>query len=184
MAEADPYADFKSPSGNLMITLRSLADDLAAADALVKKLELELDMANQKRRSIAEKDIPEATDGMEGKINLGDGRMLELKEVIRSSIAKEKRIPAIDWLDKNGHGKLVKRQITFEFKKGDEAKADRFSELVSEYVKNTPSVVMTRNDTVHHATLNSWVCERLKEGDTIPFDVFGIFRQRTAKLSD
>ncbi|HMW46618.1 MAG TPA: hypothetical protein PKD47_12090, partial [Solirubrobacterales bacterium] len=45
-------------------------------------------------------------------------------------------------------------------------------------------LVMKSNYTVHHATLNSWVKERLADGEQLPTDTFGIFRQRTAKVKE
>lgn len=179
----DDYAAFRDerPSDNLTAVLRTLADEYLVAEAEIARIEAELETAKTVMRDIAENRIPQATDGMEGKFNLGDGRELQIKEEIRSSIAGEKREPAIKWLDDNGYGHIVKREIVFEFPRGDEERSKSFIEAVQ---KLGMKLVMKSNFSVHHATLNSWVKERLGEGDTLPNETFGIFRQRTAKVKD
>ena len=179
----DNYAAFRDdkPSDNLTAVLRTLADEYLAAEAEVARIEAELEVAKTNLKDIAENRIPQATDGMEGKFNLGDGRELQIKEEIRSSIAGEKRDPAIKWLDEHGYGHIVKRELVFEFPKGDEARSKAFIEAVQ---KLGMPLVMKSNFSVHHATLNSWVKERLGEGDALPNETFGIFRQRTAKVKD
>lgn len=180
---ADDYAGFREQIGdNLNGVLRSLADELQAAEQEIERLTKELEVANTTKRDISENRIPQATDGMEGKFNLGDGRELQVKEEIRSSIAGEKKMPAIQWLDEHNFGHIVKREIIFEFPKGDEERCKLFIEKVQQLgMKN---LVMKSNFNVHHATLNSWVKEQLKEGTELPVDVFGIFRQRVAKVKD
>ena len=43
-------------------------------------------------------------------------------------------------------------------------------------------LVMKDKQAIHPQTLLAWVKERLKEGDNLPVETFGIFRQRTAKV--
>jgi hypothetical protein len=172
----------KEPSSNLTNVLRQLADEYIAAEAEVIKAQEALEIAVARKRDIAENLIPQATDGMDGRFNLGDGRELIVKEEIRSSIAGEKRIPAIQWLDENGYGHIVKREISVEFAKGDTERCEAFLQALKNLEAQLGTLVVKTNFTVHHATLNSWVKERLSEGVDLPVDVFGIFRQRTAKV--
>ena len=181
---SDDYAAFRDEgqNSNLSAVLVSLADELIAAEEEVARIEVMLEEAKLKVKDIAEFRIPQATDGMEGKFNLGDGRELQIKEEIRSSIAGEKRVPAIQWLDEHGYGHIVKREVLFEFPKGDEERCKAFIEKVGKL--ELGPLVMKSNYTVHHATLNSWVKERLADGEQLPTDTFGIFRQRTAKVKE
>jgi hypothetical protein len=118
---------------------------------------------------------------MNGKLTLKDGRILEVKEDIRSSIAGEKRVPAINWLDANGYGNLPKRQIIVEFSKGEDK---AFKKFAADLRRRKLPLVVEENHTVHHATLNAWVKEQLNEGVELPKDTFGIFRQRVAKVKE
>lgn len=179
----DPYAGFREDEtpGNLDTVLIQLADELQQAEAYVALKERELEEAKDAMKEIAEMRIPNATDGLEGKFSLSDGRTLEVKEDIRSSIAGDKRIPAIQWLDEHDYGHIVKRQLTFEFGKGSDEQVAEFQEHIRKFGK---PVVMKENYTVHHATLNAWVKEQLGEGVELPRDTFGIFRQRVAKVKE
>lgn len=181
----DDYAAFRSePGDNFKAVLRSLADEYLAAEAEVAQKEQELEVAKAKRKDIAEIRIPQATEGMDGKFDLGDGRELQLKEEIRSSIAGDKRVPAIQWLDEHDYGHIVKRQVIIEFPKGETERCERFLKAVKALEKDLGTLVVKTNFTVHHATLNSWVKEQLAEGVDLPVDVFGIFRQRIAKVKE
>lgn len=180
---ADPYAAFKDEAipGNLEIVLMQLADELVAADALILEREEALEAAKDARKDIAEVRIPLATEGMNGKLVLKDGRTLEVKEDIRSSIAGEKRVPAIRWLDEHDYGHIVKRELVFSFAKGDDEAFEKFEKAVK---KIKMPLVMKENFSVHHATLNAWVKEQLGMGTELPKEVFGIFRQRVAKVKE
>lgn len=181
----DDYADFRDDTvpGNLDTVLIQLADELVEAQEHVAAVEIELEIAKDAVRDIAEQRIPAATDGLEGKFALSDGRQLEVKEDIRSSIAGEKRIPAIKWLDDNEFGHIVKRQLIFEFGKGSDEEVAAFIEHVKKFKPKKP-LVMKEQYSVHHATLNAWVKEQLSEGVALPKETFGIFRQRVAKVKE
>lgn len=179
----DPYAAVKdaSPQGNLDTVLCQLADELKAANLRVEAIELELTEAKDVVKDIAEVRIPTVADGLEGKFTLSDGRVLEIREEIRTSIAGAKRVPAIEWLDRNEYGHIVKRVLAFEFKRDDQETFQRFRKAVEEL---NMGLVMKENFSVHHATLNAWVKEQLSEGVALPTETFGIFRQRTAKIKE
>lgn len=182
---SDEYGAFRSqPGDNFKAALRSLADELLQKEAEIQKLESELEIVKAQKRNLTEKVIPEITEGMDGKFDLGDGRELILKEEIRSSIAGEKREPAISWLDEHDYGHIVKRQVIVEFAKGDTERCEAFLKAVRSLEKDLGSLIVKTNFTVHHSTLNSWVKERLAEGVDLPTDIFGIYRQRVAKVKE
>lgn len=178
----DPYAAIKrDKKSNLDTVLVQLADELVKAEFLVEQKEQELIEAKQAVQDIAEKRIPEVTDGLEGDFQLSDGRTLRVREEIRASIAGEKRIPAITWLDAHDYGHIVKRELIFQFAKGDDERFKVFQERIK--AMNLP-LVMKEQYTVHPATLKAWVKEQLSEGIDLPIDTFGIFRQQIAKVKD
>lgn len=181
----DEYAGFRDePGANFKAVLRSLADEYLEAEAEVTRAEEALEKAKANKKDISEIRIPQATEGMDGKFDLGDGRELQLKEEIRASIAGEKKDPAIRWLDENDYGHIVKRQVIIEFAKGDTERCDQFLKAVKSLESELGTLVVKTNFSVHNATLVSWVKEQLGEGVDLPVDVFGIFRQRTAKVKE
>lgn len=183
----DPYADFREEvvPGNLDTVLIQLADELQDAERLVAQREAMLEEAKDAVKEIAEMRIPNATDGLEGKFSLSDGRTLEVKEDIRSSIAGDKRIPAIQWLDEHDYGHIVKRVISVEFGKDSDEEVLQFKAALEAYRKKTNRPLVVKEQySVHHATLNAWVKEQLGDGVELPRDTFGIFRQRVAKVKE
>lgn len=156
-----------------------LADELMQAQETLAWYKAEVERAEEAIKELTDRRIPEATEGMDGKLKLKDGRELILKTEIRASIAGEKKDPAIKWLDQNGYGSLVKRELVFQFNREDTAKYQKFVQVLKDA---GVEVVMEEKFNVHWQTLTSWVKERLKEGDEIPLDTFGVFRQRVAEV--
>lgn len=180
----DAYAEFRQEDGNLTTVLRQLADEAQSAEELVHAAEEQLAAAKAAYKDIVEVRIPAATDGMDGKFNLGDGRELQVKEEIRASIAGEKRAPAIKWLDDHEYGHIVKRQLILQFERGEEEKTQKVLQHLRALEPEVGPLVVKENYSVHPQTLVAWVKEQLSEGQDLPVDVFGIYRQRTAKIKD
>ena len=177
------YSQFKeetpAPGGNLMAALNGLADQQQAAEEEVARLEALLDEAKKNLQRITEHEIPKLLDGMDGKINLPDGRTITIAEKIRASIGGDKKPIAMKWLDDHGHGNLIKRRFIVEFGRDQEEWAKKFEAQLAE--SDTPlNVKKERN--VHWQTLDAFVREQLEEGGELPLDIFGVYRQRFAKV--
>lgn len=163
---------------NLMSALVSMADQQEAAEAEVARLEALLDEAKTNLRRIVEHEIPSLMEGLEGTINLPDGRKVTIAEKIRASVKKEVKPIAMKWLDDNGHGGIVKRQFIIEFGKDQEEWANNFRQTLAE--SRVPLNVKEERN-VQWQTLDAFVREQLSEGVDLP-DMFGVFRQRFAKI--
>ena len=178
----DVYAAMRDePNANLKIVLNQLAGELELAAKNVAIKEAELEAAKEVHKQIAEERVPAAMDGMEGTFILENGKKLICKEELRSSIAGDKRVPAIAWLDDHDYGHIVKRELVIQFAR-DELKA--FRKFQRDLMRRKKQLIIKEQFSVHHATLNAWVKEQLSEGVNIPRDIFGIFRQRTAKVKE
>jgi hypothetical protein len=177
----DPYADFKDDGvpKNLMNVLMQLADELVEAERIAEEKKEELRLAEVKVSEIKNNRIPDAAEGLKGKFKLDDGRELEINETIRASIAGDKRVPAINWLDGNDYGHIVKRELVIAFDRKDEEGLRKFKELIA---SSDNPLNMKENYSVHPQTLMAFVREKMGEGVNLPKDVFGIFRQREAKV--
>lgn len=180
----DPYGEFKASEGdNFKAVLRGLADELLEAMAEVDRIKEELMTAENMVKDLTDVRIPNVVEGLEGKFDLGDGRTMTIKEEIRASVAGEKLEPAVEWLDANNYGNIVKRNLIFEFGKDDHEKVQAFKEAITPILKQQ-RLVLKEKRAIHNATLVAWVKERLAEGDDLPIDIFGIFRQRIAKVKE
>jgi hypothetical protein len=181
MPADDDYGTFREQNSNILVVLNQLADELLQAELEVEETEQLLKEKKAFRDDIATVRIPAATDGLEGKFDLGNDRTLEVKEEIRASVAGEKLAPAVEWLDQNDYGSIVKRTLVFEFGKDDDEKVRKFKESIAPIIRDQ-RLVMKEKTAIHPQTLLAWVKERLKEGDNLPIETFGIFRQKTAKV--
>lgn len=93
---------------------------------------------------------------------LEDGTTIEIVPELYARIPEDSESAAFEWLEKNGHGGIIKRQIIVAFNKNEEAKAAALrAELAGKY-----SAVSQKSD-VHWQTLTKWVKERLAEGEFI-----------------
>jgi hypothetical protein len=102
---------------------------------------------------------------------------VELTEVIRASVSPERMPAAVAWARETGNGSIVKRQVSAEFGKGEDERAE-------DLIKRLTAEEMNLNDesSVHPSTLSAFVKTKLAEGVEIPIDVFGIFKQKVAKI--
>lgn len=90
----------------------------------------------------------------------------------------EQRAAAFSWLDKNGHGDLIKTQAIVEFNREDRPAAVQFIREQRAAGKN-----VTAKEAVHHGTLTSWLREQVeKHKTTPPLDIIGGQVGRIVKL--
>lgn len=178
----DYGADSHSPviGDNLKKALAGCADQQEKLEAEIVQLEAELEKKVQALRLLAETTIPQLLDGMNGQLKLDDGRVIEISEKVRASIAGDKAGPAVQWLDSHGHGNIVKRQFVIEFNRDDEAWAKKFE---ADLKKRRKPLNVKRKHSVHPQTLEAFVREQQSAGVDLPIATFGIYRQRISKVT-
>lgn len=156
--------------------LAELADKQMKAEAAVEQAEVELRIKQKALRDINERLIPELMDeiGIE-EFTTTSGLKITVKEAIRASITKERRAEAMKWLREHGYSKLIKHTFTLAPQSPDQAEAmrEKLEAFGLEY-GDSP--------TVHPSTLGAWVRKRLEEGEDIPLELFGVYRQRVSKV--
>lgn len=173
------YKDDEVIGDNLMAVLTGLADQQEAAEAEVLRLEELLKEAKKNVLLYSETSIPQALDGLEGKFKLTDGRSITIKEDVRSGLTKENKPKGLLWLNNNGHSAIVKREFKIEFGKGDDKWADKFER---DLAKRKKPLNVKRSMSVHASTLKAFVRQALEDGEDIPQKLFGVYRQRVAKI--
>lgn len=176
------YSNFKEqdgPKDERFKGLDALVVKTKAAEASVMKLASLLEQAQETLRDLVARQLPAMLDdmGLKEFVNSA-GQKIEIKEVIEAGISEANRPVAFNWLEENGHGGLIKQDITVSFSKNQEGAA---KELMSELTGKFAAV--TQNKKVHPSTLKAWVREMLGEGKAIPLEPFGVFRRREAKIT-
>lgn len=165
--------------GNLIAALTDLADQLESAEELVADLEVKLEEAKKAARNLSEHEIPKLLDGMESKVTLPDKRVIEVTEKIRSSATGDRKIFAIKWLEDHGHGAMVKNQFILDFHKGQEEKVAAFEKILRD---SGIHFNVKKERSIHHSTLEAFVRQSLEDGEAIPLDTFGVYRQKSTRI--
>ena len=100
---------------------------------------------------------------------------------IRANIAAswpaEKRAEAFQWLTENGHGDLIKTEITVAFPREGRAQAVEVASQLQRQGLN-PNI----GESVHSATLSKWLKEATANGTVVPLDIICGDVGREAKL--
>ena len=158
---------------------------LATIDRLETQLEADLKALSKLRHELETVTLVVLFDdaGMTGSHSFGDYTVKKGLEVTGSlpkpgdkdteEVASEKlarRIAALEWLNANGYGPLIKASVTAEWDKGDASKAD----ALIEQLRGDNSVKLKRTDDIHAGTLKAQVRDRIKKGLPTPLDTLGV----------
>lgn len=159
--------------------LSELAKAMFDAEEAVRKADEKLKEEKAKLRGIAERDIPALMDqcGV-SEFATTTGLKLKIKRLIRASISKANLLKAVAWLDKHGHGGLVKRNVSIDFTRQQEEEAKGLADELRE--KGFENVATKH--AVHAGTLSAWVKERRSNGEAVPEKLLGVSEHTVAKI--
>lgn len=173
------YLEYVKPesSGGELSQLRELAERQIESAAKVAELEALLNKAKEEYKDLSERLVPELMDqiGM-GEFKTTSGLKIKIDETIRASIPKVKAPFAFAWLKEHGHAAMIKRVVKVAFGKGEDDKADELHKQLSEKFE------VEDDASVHPSTLSAFVREKLRDGEEVPLDLFGVHRQRISKI--
>ncbi len=167
---------------NSLGLLRSLAAEQRAAEMEVARLERELVEAKEHLRDVSEVRLPEAMDEVGvPEFSTVDGLKIKIQEVVRTSMGSNEveKARALDWLEENGHGKLIKRVLEVPFGAG-KSQYDRARSIQADLVDQGLHASFERK--VEPSTLKAFIVEMLGEGREVPLETFKVLRQRRAKI--
>ena len=148
-----------------------MADLLTAAAQRVLEAEAALAKASADLRKIEEEDSPDLLEEVGLKeVMLEDGRKITLTPEIQCGISDERRPRAHAWLRDNNYGGIIKNVVILEFGVGEDA-------LKQETVKHLATdlhLVPIEKESVHAATLKSFIKEQRAKGASPPEELFAI----------
>ncbi len=186
MSDIDVYDDIfgedtPEVKTNAFAQIKATAEQQEQAEVTVEKAEDELRLAKKELTRIAEKIFPELLNSLEMTEDITiDGIRVQLAEKLRGSIPVANKVEAFKWLNEEGHGHIIKRQIVIEFGKDEEKWAEKFMRDCRQRKKQ---LNMTVTRAVHHITLKAWCQEMLDDGEDIPLELLGVFLQIFTKVS-
>lgn len=174
------YAQQGATGEGELSQLSKLAEEQAAAEAEVARLEAELTKAREVARDFAERQVPELMDSIGiAEFKTATGLKIKVAETIRASITAANAARAFAWLRENGHAALIKRALTVTFGKGQDEAAEALAQELE-----GKGLDADDKTSVHPSTLASFVREKLRDGQEIPLDLLGVHRQRVSKIEN
>lgn len=197
-ADIDFLEDTKVPAlgDNSLKRVSALAQELLDLDNEIGALTTLLEEKQKERRRIAEHTLPELLDEIGlSDFTLTDGRKLCVQSQVFASIPsktaidkerdpvvkaamRERTLAAFTWLERNGYGALISREVKAKFKKGEGSLATKAIEALGELGMTAVSDL-----SVHPATLSAFVKEQLANGrEDLPFDLLNIHQARITKI--
>lgn len=105
------------------------------------------------------------------------GLEIRIEQAVFANISEANKPYAFAWMDANGHGGMIKREITVAFNRDQEIAARTLQDKLIE--EGYPSV--QEKGTVHWKTLSSWAKGQLEDGVELP-DSISIHRKPVAKI--
>ena len=112
-------------------------------------------------------------------LKLADGSSVEVRPFYSARIPASKADEAFSWLRDNGHGDLIKNQVTMEFgmQQDNEAKS-----IIAELRQK--GLPVQQKTTVHPSTLRGFVREQIQElGKNVPAELFGTYVANKTKIT-
>ena len=179
------YSEFKQDApvgGNLMARIEGVAQEQVDAEVLVANLDTQLAEAKSNLLDLMERRLPKLLDDaglIDSKVVTPSGLTVEVDEKVRGSIPKANEPKAFEWLENDNNGRLIKRQITIEFGKGDEKWAEKF---MRDCAQRKKPLNLKVKRSVNPQTLQAFVRQKLADGDAMPLETFGVYRQKFAKV--
>jgi hypothetical protein len=156
-----------------------LAKELLEAKARVDEADKALKEAQDRYRRIERDDLPTLMSEYGfAELKLTDGTVVTIVDDVEASISEQRREAAHAWLVENGFSCLIKSNLELKFNREemDEAR------LLAEKIEDMTGRQVDISEKVHPQTLKAFIKEQMAEGNTVPFDIFGIFPFSRAKL--
>ena len=146
----------------------------------IEATEEELKKLKDVETTLSEQTIPNLMQkaGVE-LIKLEGGVSVEVKPFYSARIPASKSEEAFQWLRDNGHGDLIKNQVSLEFgmKQDNEAKS-----LIEEL--KSKGLPVKQKTTVHPSSLRGFVREQIQDlGRDVPAELFGTYVANKTKIT-
>ena len=162
--------------------INSLADfckELKAYEDEIVDLEEKIKYKKEKMDKISSEIIPNmlAEQGLSS-LKLADGSAVEVKKVYNCTISNDTIDSAYTWLRENGLGDIIKNEVSVQFGKGEDNKAQLLLDLA---VSN--GYEPQQKTKVEPMTLKALFRERVEAGLDMPSESFSVFVKDQTKIS-
>ena len=164
--------------------ISNIASTIVSEQFVIQALEDDVKVRKAKLFELQTVELPEAMDqaGI-SEFTTTDGAKVKVAPIVQGSLPKEysKRATALDWLRKNGHEGLIKREISVAFGKGQDDVASLLVNKINELLQSEEvDAPVEDNPSVHPQTLCAWAREMITEQTAFPADALGLWIGRKA----
>jgi hypothetical protein len=155
----------------------TMARQLTEVQDAISELTERLSEAKREERRISEEDLPQlmAEVGL-SELTLASGEKVEITEQVQAAITEANLPAAVNWLVEHGFGGIVKTRIMVDYDYTERGEALAAFQEQAQYHQTE------LKETVHPATLKSFVREQLEAGNNVPMDLFSVHPFSKAKI--
>lgn len=183
MGEAPSFVSPDEPSQDKIATAKAAVRQLAHEMARMGELEKLLEDSRARVTDLSQRVVPDALDaaGVD-RVGLPElGVDVRLEPWTRAVLPKDPnaRARGLGWLVSNGHGDIIKNDVSLSLGRGAHNEA---LSLVQELSSRFPEAKVTCREDVHHMTLTAFVREQLAKGEPVPLDDLGAAVGRVARV--
>ena len=177
----EDYQESDAPSASGIERIDVLVSEQLEAEQEVERITEELKEAKKRLEQVANKDLPDLMETLNlTMFQTKSGFTIKIKEDLRHSLPKSRKATGLAWLKDNQCGDIIKNVVSVPFVVGQEEKAQ---ELL-EQLRTMYGPMASLDGDVASQTLKATLKRLLDEGTVeVPFDLFGIVKQKTAKIN-
>ena len=173
---ADPQAFNKVSEGETS-KLSSLIRQSIDLGKEVELAEKHLKDLQQRKRTVDEEDIPSLMDQLGVESLTVDGNKVSIDKYVSARIPDDRREEAFSFIRSIGEGDIIKNEVVVGFGMGQ----DNIAGSVVDDLRNN-GLEPAQKTHIHPMTLRTWAKNRIEKGDTIDFDLFGVYVGNRAKI--
>ena len=160
-------------------SLAGYCRELQAYENEIAKLEESIEYKKQQMDKIGSEIIPNllAEQGISS-LKLADGSSVDVSKSYNCTIKKDEMESAYNWLRENGLGDIIKNEVSVQFGKGEDNKAEQLLNLAAQ-----EGYEPSQKSKVEPMTLKALYRERVEAGLDMPSDSFNTFVKDQTKIS-
>ena len=150
---------------------------------MIGNTEERLRKLKEQYRQLSEEDLPQKMTelGMQD-LRLEDGSRITIDMFYATRINKNNRDAAHEWLRAQGHGDIIKNQVSVSFGKGEDDTALETMTLLEK-----EGLFPDQKESVHPSTLKAFVKERIESGDNAftpdTQKLFSVYQGKRTKIT-
>ncbi|MCC6425660.1 MAG: hypothetical protein IT435_02445 [Phycisphaerales bacterium] len=171
----DDYGEYAqkqvTPLKEAMIGLNALVTEAQGYEREIAEAEEKAKAAKDKLRAVVMDALPKAMKAAGlTEFTTEQGLVVRHRDKIENSIPANRRNDAWDWLEKNGHADIVKREVTIAFGVKEAKAAQECAEALAK--AHMRSVACER--WAEPATVKALLTRLIEERKSVPRDIFGV----------